>query len=101
MTTLLAAVAPPALPLVVGVSVCVCIPRYRIDKDQPGYSTLASYFLNREPHLVHSLTRNFWWFENTLWAEDLHHLADNNEVRGLCDAHSLCPIYTYIYKAWW
>ena len=45
--------------------------RYRIDTHQAGHSALTSYLLNREPHLAHSLTRNFLWFENTLWAEDL------------------------------
>jgi len=33
---------------------------------------LISFFVSKELHIAHVLSRHFWWWENNLWVEDIH-----------------------------
>lgn len=46
---------------------------------------LAHHYCARELHIAHTLTRNFWWWDNILWLEDVKLVKDqmsNNNMNN-------------------
>lgn len=60
---------------------------------------LSSFFVARELFIAHSLSRNFFWFENLLWPEDISMpcLVALSGKDGIVPAHSVRR-YLSVYK---
>lgn len=58
------------------------------------FEWIVYYFVSREYHIAHTLTRNFWWYCNTLWLEEI--VKPTHVVLSGSD-HILCSRFVHAY----